>query len=140
MSLMSFLGTDTRVLSVLSQGSPFFLCLHHDNLLGAVLNPLFLPILAPQGRNPLYEPAVNAVHTDIFTIFQGLMRKHNFPLPPNWTFPDLTTEVIGPENINDLHYLVGVLRDLSLYGISSHHFHEALNFLNAISPVLPGGG
>lgn len=99
------------------------------------------PAPVPQGQNnPLYEPTVTAVRTGINSIFQGLLETHNFPLPPNWTYPDFTAEVIGPEHINDLDHLVGVLRDLSLHGFASPHFHEALNFLHTIGPGFPGAG
>lgn len=99
------------------------------------------PAPVPQGQNnPLYEPTVNAVRTGISNILEGLMKTHNFPLPQNWTYPDFTTEVIGPEHINDLDHLVGIFRDLSLHGFASPHFQEGLNFLNTIAPVLPGVG
>lgn len=95
----------------------------------------------PQGQNnPLYQTAVTAVRTGIRQIFEELMSTHNFPLPHNWTYQDFTTEVIGPEHINDLDHLVGILRDLSLNSYASHHFQEGLNLLYTISTVLPGVG
>lgn len=104
-----------------------------------VVETLSHTINQPPARqnNPLYEPTVTAVRTGINSIFQGLLET---PLPPNWTYPDFTAEVIGPEHINDLDHLVGLLRDLSLHGFASPHFHEALNLLHTIGPGFPGAG
>lgn len=107
--------------------------------LSNVINQAPSPV--PQGQNnPLYPPTVQAVRRGVSDILQGLMETHNFDLPPNWTYPDFAEEVIGTEHINDLDHLVDVLRDLSVHGFASAHFHEALNFLYTIGPGFPGAG
>ena len=89
------------------------------------------PLPAPQGEQHLYENAVDAVQTAINANLERLLEEHNLNLPPNWTFPELTTEVIG--GTTEIDHLFSILKDLCLFGTGSNWFHQALNLLASIS-------
>lgn len=90
------------------------------------------PLPAPQQGETLHDNAVDAVRTSITENLQELMDAHNPNLPQGWTFPEFTNSVFQ-EELTDLTHSVGILKDLSLYGISSDAFHQALNVLSNIS-------
>lgn len=76
----------------------------------------------------------NAIRNSI----KKLMSDHHFPLPDNWTYSQLTKEIIG-EPAGDLVHLCDILKDLTMYGYGSDYFHQVLNILHAFTyPVSAG--
>ncbi len=109
-----------------------------DNL----VNPLLPNVdntanpVVPNVENPepvtLYHFASRKLRTAIANSLRTLMNQHNFPLPDNWTYEQLTTEIIGQPG--DLGHLVDILRDLTTFGFASQPFHQLLDFLHTVAP------
>lgn len=64
------------------------------------------------------------------------MDTHNLNLPPDWKFPQFTT---NRGETNDLEHLCSTLQDLSLYGFGSDYFHQAFFLPHFLSSGAGGG-
>ena len=91
--------------------------------LAKMVNP---PVYTPAQQQ---EQAIRSAKNAIETMTQSLLNKHNFPLSPNWTIPELTAHVIEDDNLNNLSFLIDTVQDLATYGATSEFFISAIRLL-----------
>lgn len=81
----------------------------------------------PAGPNDiLYTTAVNITRGAITDTVEHLFQRHNIPLPPNWTYGQLVTDILG--NDLTLQNVSSVLQNITQLGLASDEFHQLLNF------------
>lgn len=65
---------------------------------------------------------------------EHLFQRHNIPLPPNWTYGQLVTDILG--NDLTLQNVSSVLQNITQLGLASDEFHQLQHFFN----LAAGGG
>ena len=74
-----------------------------------------------------------SVFNSVCRHFEDVLATSGKALPEQWSLQDFSRAVIGEEEVQDLPYLIDVLSDLSLHGLQSWYWEEAVKFLTLIT-------